>query len=356
MEVMLVGCGAVAKKLYRGPLQSLEKKGIVRVRGLVDRDLEQARRMSAFFSHAEIYDHIGSALKFFEPGLTLVLSPAHLHAEHTIAALECKSHVLCEKPMSITEKSCNEMISRARDMDRVLSIGHVRRFFPSFVRLKKLLASEELGKIKFFEYREGMKFDWDVTTPAIFQSGSGGGILFDIGPHVIDSLAWFFDADKVLSTADDALNGVDVNVSMELASNTCHGKVFLSWDSPMPNELRVYGSKGVAVLRVDQFDKLAVNMGAGFEELVCDDFFPADLVRPSQRGISPRLYTQAIYCQLINIIRAIRLGEPPAASGAAGRQCIALIEAARRQAQPIDMTWLNPDRKTAFQKLHRANV
>src|SRR5262249_40700940 len=152
-----------------------------------------------------------------------------------------------------------------------------------------------------FKYREGKKFDWDVTTPASFRTKQQGGtgVFFDIGPHVIDYLMWLFGVPKVVSYADDALAGVEANVMMHLQFRTCSGSVQLSWDSPLKSELRVYGSRGQAVLRVDQLDKLAIDMGAGFEEVAADDSFAADLCQPCAGTLRPRLYTQSIYCQLI---------------------------------------------------------
>jgi predicted dehydrogenase len=355
----VVGCGAVAQRLYHAPLKKLERQGLLRVVGLVDRHLPHAETMRPSFPHARLSDDLTKALESNPSDLTLVLSPAQLHAEHAICALRHKNHVLCEKPMAATEAKCAEMIAAARDAGRLLAVGMIRRFFPSFARLRDWVTQGELGEVRSFSYREGKVFDWDVKTPAGFvrDREGGAGLLSDIGPHAIDYLIWLFGTPTVTSCADDALvGGVESNLVIELETPVCPGSVQLSWDGPLKNELRVVGSKAEAVLRVDEFSKLAIKKASGFEEVPVEYQYPADLEQPTRKRISPRLYTQSLYCQMIQLLRAIRLGEPPAVSGESGRECVGVIEAARRLAQPIEMPWLDPGQQTAYQDLHWRNA
>lgn len=354
VKTTVVGCGAVAQKLYQNPLKELERRGILSVTGLVDRHLPHAETLRRSFPRAAVHDDLERALKETGSTLTLVLSPVEFHPEHTLLALEHGNHVLCEKPMAATAAKCDEMIAAANRKGRVLAIGMIRRFFPSFAQLKELVARQELGELRSFNYREGRLFDWDVKTPAVFSKGkeSGAGLLFDIGAHVLDALMWILGVSRVASYADDALRGVESNLTMELDTPACQGTVQLSWDSPLKNELRVVGSKGEAVLRVDQFDRLAIRTEAEFREVTIAHGYPADTIEPSRRAISPRLYTQSLYCQLIQVVRAIQLGEPPAVSGEQGKECVQLIESACRLARPLEMPWLDGEQREAYQQLH----
>jgi hypothetical protein len=81
-------------------------------------------------------------------------------------------------------------------------------------------------------------------------------------------VTWFIGASEVVSYSDDALGGVEGNVLLDLETQVGPGTMQLSWDFPLANELRVQGSEGEAVLRLDLFDKLAVRKGgAGFQEV-----------------------------------------------------------------------------------------
>jgi predicted dehydrogenase len=358
-RTMLVGCGAVAQELYRKPLKKLEQEGVLQVTALVDRHAGHAGALQSYFPRAVVYEDLGRALEAGRSDLTLILSPAHLHAEQTVLALRHNNHVLCEKPLAATETHCDEVIAAAKETRRVLAVGMIRRFFPAFAQLRELVVRGVLGEIRSYSYREGKVFEWDVKTPAGFtrQFEGGSGLLFDIGPHVFDYLIWLFGVPEVVSYADDALEGgVEGNILMELESPVCPGSVQLSWDFPLRNELRVVGSEGEAVLRTDECDRLAIDKGAGFKEVAIDHAYPADLSQPARRRLSPRLYTETIYCQLIQVARAIRLGEPPAVTGEEGKECVRVIESARRRAQPIDQPWLDGDQQEAYRALHWTNA
>lgn len=354
LRTTVVGCGAAAQILYRKPLRRLERQGLLRVCALVDTSEARARALGAFFPGASIASDLEASLERTASELTLVLSPAHLHHRHSICALRRANHVLCEKPMADNADSCREMVAVAREANKLLAVGMIRRFVPAFAEFRQLLLSRRIGTVESFRYAEGRRFDWDVTTPAAFRDRSQGGtgVLFDIGPHAIDVLIWLFGVPRATAYADDGLLGVESNLRIELGFPGCSGSVQLSWDSPLQNELRVYGSGGEAVLRLDQFDRLAVDTGAGWSEIVSTHRHPADLRQPARDSIGPRLYTDAIFCQLIQVLRAIRLGEEPAVAGQAGADCVAVMEAALRLARPLEMTWLSPEHQRAQQLLH----
>jgi predicted dehydrogenase len=341
--------------LYRKPLAILERQSVIQVVGVVDRHRPHAERLLATFPRAIPFDDVATSLERADSEWTLILSPHHLHSTHTLTALRYGSHVLCEKPMATSASECEEMIGAARRAQRTLAVGMIRRFFPAFARLKDLVDQGELGEIQSFQYREGKVFDWEVTTPAGFAKAAdgGGGVLLDIGVHALDYLQWLLGPLEPASYADDGLGGAEGNVFMELRSERVNGTVQLSWDSPLRNEFRLAGTRATALLRVDEIDRLAIkHPGGGFEQVDTRVSFAADTRDPSRSQLCPRVYTQAMLCQLIQTIRAIRLNEAPAATGDAGLDALELIEAARTVAEPLDFPWFEPARRGLQQALH----
>ena len=354
LQTTIVGCGAVAQRLYRKPLQQLERRGVLRVSALVDPVREHAETLGAFFPRATYCADLAEALDASAPELTLILSPAHLHGTQAIQALQHDSHVLCEKPMAATEVDCARMNTVAAERNRVLAVGMIRRFFPAYAQLRQMLQDGQLGSLESFEYREGHKFEWDVTTSAAFRSRreGGTGVLFDIGPHVVDHLSWTFGDLRVLAYADDALAGIESNASLEVESHSCRGAIHLSWNHPQANELRVVGEKGEAVLRVGHFDQLAVKRASVFEPQAINVSFPADARQPARQRLSPRTYADAIYCQIIQVVRAIQLGERPAVGGLSGQASVSLLESALAIARPIEAPWLDESQRDAYNRSH----
>ncbi len=354
LNTVIVGCGAVAQRLYRKPLQRLEKQGILSVRALVDPVVVHAEALAAFFPRAHLYADLEQALTTSHPVLALILTPAHLHCAQTIMALKHHSHALCEKPMANTVADCAAMNALALANNRVLAVGMIRRFFPAFSQLKQLIAAGTLGSPLSFEYREGHKFEWDVTTDAAFRPRAfgGTGVLFDIGPHVIDHLAWTFGELRVTDYSDDAMKGIESNAFMNVETATCPGSIHLSWDTPQSNELRVFGSKRDAVLRIDQFGQLALSGPAGYDPQHISVRFPADVDRIPRSYLSPRNYAEAVYCQLVQTARAILHGEPPAVDGDSGQAAVSVLESALSIATPLDMPWLDSGERDALARMH----
>jgi predicted dehydrogenase len=349
----VVGCGAVAQRLYRKPLAQLAKRGLIEVVALVDPAVTHAREMGAAFPAARHFKSLEEACAATRPELTLVLTPPALHCAQTLTALAHGSHVLCEKPMANSSAECARMIDAATATKRVLAIGMVRRFFPAFAHLRQIVQSQELGALRSFEYREGHKFEWAVTTPAAFRprSQGGAGVLFDIGTHALDFLRSVFGDLTAEEYADDAAGGIECNVSMKLAAPQGRGSLDLSWDVPQVNVLRVVGERAEAALRLDRFDQLAVTVNGAFVPRLIDQSFPADIDREGRR-IVPLSYADAVLCQLVQVLRAIALDEQPAVGGAEGAACIALLENALAMARPLPEPWLSAPQRAAAARLH----
>src|SRR5258706_16104660 len=123
LEIVVVGCGAVVDRLYRGPLARLESRGIARVTGFVDPDLRRAAAVGAEFRSARAFATPADAFAEATPDLTIVASPPALHAKHATEALGAGSSVLCEKPMATRAAEAEAMLAASRDAGRVLAIG-----------------------------------------------------------------------------------------------------------------------------------------------------------------------------------------------------------------------------------------
>jgi predicted dehydrogenase len=327
---------------------------MIEVAGLVDPAREHAEEMLQTFSGARHFSTLEEACKVVRPQLTLVLTPPHLHCAQTEMAFAHGSHVLCEKPMANSSAECLRMIESARVANRVLAIGMIRRYFPAFARLRELVKTGALGTLESFEYREGHKFEWAVTTPAAFKprAKGGAGVLFDIGTHALDFLSSVFGELSVLEYADDAAGGIETTVAMRLRSAGCTGSLDLSWDVPQVNELRVVGAKAEAVLRIDRFDQLALGRRGAFEPQVVDVSFPVDLAREAAQRIVPLSYPDAVLCQIVQVLRAIELDERPAVDGAGGADCVRLLEHALSKAAPLPEPWLSAGEQAVVARLH----
>lgn len=128
-----------------------------------------------------------------------ILTPHHLHAEMTVAALEAGKHVSVQKPMALTLAEADAMLDAAARTGRRLRVFENFRFYPPYVQAKELLDAGEIGeplsiRVKVVNGRADR--GWQVPISAwawrIREETCGGGpCVFDHGYHIF-SVAMFF--------------------------------------------------------------------------------------------------------------------------------------------------------------------
>src|SRR6266851_4133896 len=340
LDVAIVGCGAVVDRLYQPAFRALEARGIARVSALVDPDPDRTRSLARHFRSARACRDVAEAMPAV---LTLVTSPAALHAEHALTAIAAGSHVLCEKPMTTTTDDATRMLDAARSAGRVLAVGMTRRLYPCVADARELIARGSLGAHLRFVHREGLRYDWPVSTAAAFRrSTAGGGVLIDVGSHALDLLGLLFGPLAVDTYADDGDSfGVETNCRVELTSTNATGLLQLSWNEPLVTMLHVIGTEGELVLDPRVIDVLRWRAhGREWTSLRSARSWPVDLDADGRRA-TPRSHAECISLQLVQVLRAIALGEDPPARGEDGLATVAAIAACYAKATPLRLPWLD---------------
>lgn len=127
----------------------------------------------------------------FDPTIDVidVCTPNNCHFSTVKKALSAGKHVLCEKPLCITASEADELEALARSSDRVCGMVFHNRFLAPVMRARQLVLEGRIGRVLHFhasylhdscidpDRRVGWKQDRTVC---------GGGVLFDLGSHVID--------------------------------------------------------------------------------------------------------------------------------------------------------------------------
>lgn len=114
-----------------------------------------------------------------EAGLDAVYvsGPNHLHREMSVACLDAKLHVLCEKPFALSLRDADEILAAAERNQRILALGMQMHYRERYLKIGEIISSGEIGRVTqcwCMEYRPtfaAMK-DW-VWDPAL----SGGAIV-----------------------------------------------------------------------------------------------------------------------------------------------------------------------------------
>src|SRR2546427_10832855 len=142
----LIGCGDIARKRIAPALRDLDLCDLVAV------SRERAELVEEFareFGARRSYETWRQLLSDTEIDAVYIATPVHLHAAQTIAAAEAGKHVLCEKPMAMNVRECEQMMAACRANNVKLGVAYYRHFYPVIGRIKKVMASGEIGDVVF---------------------------------------------------------------------------------------------------------------------------------------------------------------------------------------------------------------
>lgn len=129
-----------------------------------------------------------------EIDVVCVCSPNGLHAEHSLAALNARKHVVVEKPMALTKADCEKIIYQSLNVHRQVFCVMQNRYSPPSEWIKGLIEGGQLGKIYMVnidcfwnrDHRYYKKNYWKGTRDL------DGGTLFTQFSHFLDIMYWLF--------------------------------------------------------------------------------------------------------------------------------------------------------------------
>jgi predicted dehydrogenase len=143
----------------------------------------------------------GDAVLALAADLDLVVlgTPPATHHPLAKAALEAGLDVVVDKPFAVTSAQGQELIGLAARLGRVLTVFQNRRWDGDYLTLKELLAEGSLGQVTRFESRfERWSPEVSKAWKAEATAADGGGVLFDLGTHLLDQALELFGPGEVV--------------------------------------------------------------------------------------------------------------------------------------------------------------
>lgn len=239
----IIGCGAITETAY---LPIFKEISIGQLTCLVDTDVDRALAFAKDYSLSYVGNNLEAIFDYVDA--VIVAVPNYLHFPISKVCLEAGKHVLCEKPLATNTNDCKDLIFLANKYSLKLSVAHVRRFYPAAKKIKKIINSRELGNVESFDFEEGAVFSWPTVSGFFFDiEKAGGGVLMDIGSHLLDLLLWWLPYEIMpVNYEDDNLGGVEAFAKIEIGfSNSMTGNVTLSRLSVLKNFYTIYFEKGI---------------------------------------------------------------------------------------------------------------
>lgn len=195
IRTALVGFG-IAGQVFHAPLLAHDTRYQLNV--IVTRDAARVQAAQQRYPQARILADWESLLQQIDSGeaqidLIVLATPPAQHARQAHDASARAIHLVVDKPFAASAAQAEQMIAEAEQARTLLTVFHNRRWDGDFLTLKRLLAEEAAGKVRTFESR----FEW--WRPQGFGNwrdratlAEGGGLLLDLGSHLIDQAIQLF--------------------------------------------------------------------------------------------------------------------------------------------------------------------
>ena len=321
---------------------------------LVSGDAEKRRKLSKKYDieTAIDYDGFDELMASGDVDAVYIATPNHLHRDYTERAAKHGVHVLCEKPMAVTEEDCRAMI-RACDEARVkLMIAYRLHFDKANLTAIETARKGKLGTLRLFTSTFGQNVsEGDIR---LAPTDKGGGSLYDMGTYCINAARYLFAAEPTRVTAvtasrkdEDRFEGCD-----EIASAILE----------FPDQRIATFTSSFGIGKVTRYtlagDAGSLTMSPAYEYAV-----PLELTveregkKPKHKSFDKR---DQFAPQLLHFSECILEGSAPEPGGHEGLADVRIIEAIHRSARtgnPVDIAPVDiPSRPDMSQEITRPPV
>jgi predicted dehydrogenase len=209
IRIGVLGAAAIVPLALTNPAQSVPEAQIL---AIAARDPKRAYKFAQKHHIPRVHQTYSALLADHDIDAIYNPLPNSLHAEWTIKALKAGKHVLCEKPFSSNAAEAEEMARAAGGTGLVLSEAFAYRYHPLTARVRQVIMSGELGRIKHLE----AEFSFLLPAPRNirFNYELGGGALMDCGCYPVSLVRFLAGAEPRVEQAEARLYRPEVDHRM----------------------------------------------------------------------------------------------------------------------------------------------
>jgi predicted dehydrogenase len=186
--------------------------------------------------------------------------PSHFSVTRAIYSRRIARNVFVEKTLASSYDQARDMCRLAQDSGGVNMVGYMKRFAVTFKKAKELLDRGALGEVTSFD-AYGYSSDFLGVEGGSGTSASRGGVLADLGSHIIDLALWFFGDLDIGSVRLEPSNKIGLEDSAHFTvrnSRGLEGRFDISWRKEgyrLPEAgLLVRGSEGIMKVNDDKVE------------------------------------------------------------------------------------------------------
>lgn len=173
-------------------------------------NVEKSKAFAYEFHVTNIYNDYDEMIKNPEIDIVYIATPHNLHYEYILKSIKNGKHVFCEKAITVNAKQLDEVVAIAKEKNLVIVEGMTMFHMPLYKKLREIVNSGVIGKVKMVQVNFGSCKEYDVTN-RFFSKELAGGALLDIGVYATSFARYFMESkpNVILTTAKYFETGVD---------------------------------------------------------------------------------------------------------------------------------------------------
>lgn len=181
MRIGLVGYGTGGRH-FHAPFIAAARD--VELAGVVARAPGTIARVRADLPGVPVHPSLAAMIAAGGIDAVTITTPPETRRDLVLEAIAAGLHVIADKPFAPSAEAGRELERAARDKGVVLGVFHNRRFDADVLTLRKVLQSGRLGRLWRLHSR------MDLDDPHTLEAGPTGGLLRDLGSHLVDQVLW----------------------------------------------------------------------------------------------------------------------------------------------------------------------
>lgn len=237
----VLGTGVIANETAA----AMAKNGR-RLYAVGNRTHEKAVAFAEKYGIEKVYDDFNDMFTDPDVDIIYITTPHNTHIDFMKKAIENKKHILVEKSITLNSDELSEAVELAKKNGVVIGEAMTIYHMPIFKELKKILDSDELGRVNLITANFGSFKPYDMSN-RFFNRNLAGGAMLDIGVYALSLVRYFFDSspNDTLSQVKYAPTGVDEQSGLLLVNDEGQmASVMLSLHSKQPKRAMISCERG----------------------------------------------------------------------------------------------------------------
>lgn len=237
----VLGTGVIANETAT----AMAKNGR-RLYAVGNRTHEKAVAFAEKYGIEKVYDDFNDMFTDPDIDIIYITTPHNTHIDFMKKAIENKKHILVEKSITLNSDELSEAVKLAKKNGVVIGEAMTIYHMPIFKELKKILDSDELGRVNLITANFGSFKPYDMSN-RFFNRNLAGGAMLDIGVYALSFVRYFFDSSpkNTLSQVKYAPTGVDEQSGLLLMNDEGQmASVMLSLHSKQPKRAMISCERG----------------------------------------------------------------------------------------------------------------